>query len=291
VRSKINLKVAAALAGISYNKMLQLNPGFNRAAAKGPYKIVLPIENVEQFSENLIRSPYHESSTPSWTHYRMKAGDTLASVSRKFKIPVEEIRRFNHIAKANPRRGTNLLIPDDGSKISTVASAPSISAIRFDDPPPKRKLKTNSNTIASRVNKKLIEAEIRSTKTYNLQPGDTVYMVRSTDTLEKIAHRFQISPEALRTANRLKGQVSPGKHLVIPTHRVATNLARNDSRAEAKKAPFSSNTTYQVRRGDTIAKIAKRFHTSPASIRLANLIDDSSLLEGVNLVIPSPVRS
>lgn len=288
VRSKINLKVAAALAGISYNKMLQLNPGFNRAAAKGPYKLVLPIENVEQFSENLVRSPYHETSAPTWKHYRMKAGDTLATVSRKFKIPVDEIRRFNHLAKSNPRRGTNILIPDDSSKITALASAPAISAITFDDPPSKRKTKKMGESIASRVSSKLIQAENRS-KTYNLQPGDTIYMVRSSDTLEKIAHRFQISPAALKTANRLKGPVSPGKHLVIPTHRVASNLARIEVKVANK--PTVSNTVYQVRRGDTIAKIAKRFHTSAASIRLANLIDDSSLLEGVNLVIPSPVRS
>lgn len=282
VRSKINLKVAAALAGISYNKMLQLNPGFNRAAAKGPYKLVLPIESVEQFSENLVRSPYHETSTPSWTHYRMKAGDTLTTVSKKFKIPVDEIRRFNHLAKNNPRRGTNILIPDDGTKIAP--STPSISAISFDDAPPKRKLKNLGDSIATKVSKKLIQAEISSGKAYNLQPGDTIYMVRSSDTLEKIAKRFQITPQALRTANRLKGQVSAGKHLVIPTHRVATNLAR----VEVKKPAVVSNKYYQVKRGDTIAKIAKRFHTSPASIRLANLIDDSSLLEGVSLVIPSP---
>ena len=56
IGTQINLKYAAYLAGISDKKMMQLNPGFNRpsTSTKGPYKLVLPIENVEQFTENLL---------------------------------------------------------------------------------------------------------------------------------------------------------------------------------------------------------------------------------------------
>jgi LysM repeat protein len=120
-----------------------------------------------------------------------------------------------------------------------------------------------------------------------MQPGDTVYMVRSNDTLDKVARKFNISPDTLITANNLKGgKITPGKRMIIPTHKEVKLAASGRSR------PILPNETlYKVRRGDTIAKIAKRFRTSPAAIRIANLVDDSSLTEGINLVIPKPIRS
>jgi LysM repeat protein len=45
-----------------------------------------------------------------------------------------------------------------------------------------------------------------------------------------------------------------------------------------------------VRKGDTVEKIARRFHTSPAAIRITNLVDNSSISEGDKLVIPTHIR-
>ena len=293
VRNKINLKVAASLAGLSYNKILQLNPGFTRAAAKGPYKLVLPIENIEQFSENLVRSPYNDRSSLGWTHYRMKSGDTLLSVAKKFKTTTDEIRKLNHLAKTNPRRGTNLLIPDAGDKSTAIASA--LTSEEYEQPPVRSRSRIReTDSVASKVSKKLIEAESRTAPTYHLQPGDTVYMVRNNDTLDTIAKRFHISGDALISANKLKGrQITPGKHMVIPTHdsEVKITTATTTTTTTSKRIVGPGETIYMVRRGDTIAKIAKRFRISPSAIRVANLVDDNSLLEGLHLVIPAPIRS
>src|SRR3990167_6402933 len=84
VGKQISLKYAATLAGISHQKMIQLNSGFGRSSTstKGPSKLVLPIENIEQFTENLARSPL--SRPINWMHYKVKSGDTIASVAKKF---------------------------------------------------------------------------------------------------------------------------------------------------------------------------------------------------------------
>lgn len=288
VHSKINLKAAASLAGMSYNKMLSLNPGFTRAAAKGPYKIVIPIENVEQFSENMIRSPFNSRSSLGWIHYRMKAGDTLASVAKKFKTTPDEIRKLNRLVKSNPRRGTNLLIPDHNDNTTTLAS--SLAGEEFAEPVASRKKGRNIQTesVAMKVNQKLLAAEINIKLPYRMQPGDTVYMVRNADSLDKIADKFNITPDSLIVANNLKNRdVRPGKRLIIPTHHREVKLA-----ISGRSRPVLPNEKiYRVKRGDTIAKIAKNFNTSPASIRIANLIDDNALMEGIKLVIPAPIRT
>src|SRR3990167_1689774 len=109
--TQISLKYAAQLAGISDKKIIQLNPGFSKSATstKKAYKLVLPIENVEQFTENLAQSPLNQQI--NWTHYKVKSGDTFASIAKKFDTTVSAIRKLNHLSKNNLRQGTNLLIP------------------------------------------------------------------------------------------------------------------------------------------------------------------------------------
>jgi membrane-bound lytic murein transglycosylase D len=282
VQKKMNLRQAAALAGISYTKMMQLNPGYNRPASKSGYKLILPIETLEQFSENLMHSPYREYTPPTWMHYRMKPGDTLLSVAKKFKTTSDAIRKLNHLAKVAPRRGTNLLIPQ-------LKDATTLASNRDDEAPAQRPMqptkKKSFGSIATRLSQRLYASSGKASAAYSLQPGDTIYMVRSNDTLDTIARRFHIPVETLRYANRLEGrEVSPGKEVVIPTHPGETRMATNPQTQ-------TREVTYIVRTGDTIATIAKRFNTSPASIRVANMIDDSSLIEGFSLIIPTTVTA
>jgi membrane-bound lytic murein transglycosylase D len=268
VGSQINLQYAATLAGISYKKLMQLNPGFNRQATsmKGPTKLVLPIENVEQFSENLTRSPI--SHQINWIHYKVKSGDTLISVARKFDTTSVAIRKLNHLTKNALRHGSNLLIPTNGEPEIEVAS------------------RTEDVIITSKKSNK--RAEIVPITTinrdrsgnYTLQPGDTIYMVRSKDTLVSIAKRFHVSSKILQMTNQLSSAtVETGKQLIIPTHSITT---------ENQIEP--GDTIYLVRQGDTIKTVARKFSTTPSAIRLANLMERNSLKEGERLVIPTHMR-
>lgn len=198
VGTQINLKRAATLAGISYQKLMQLNSGFNRASTskKGPYKLVVPIENVEQFSENLARSPLNRQAI-QWTHYYVKSGDTLVSISKKFNTNVAALRKLNHLSKNTLRHGTDLLIPKASHKRDN----------EFSD--------EKEIFISSKKTPSLLAVANR----YALQPGDTVYMVRANDTVTSIAKRFHISKQALREANLMDDNaLLEGEKIIVPTH-------------------------------------------------------------------------
>lgn len=283
VGPSINIKYAASLAGMSYQKLIQLNPGYNRpSTSKGPYKLVLPIENVEQFSENLSRSPLNTQI--DWIHYKVKSGDTLATISRKFKTTVTAIRKMNHLNKVAIKRGTNLLIPFTGDK--TLGDENDTDFVTIKD---EETSTAEVPTILAKKIKKLEEQTVvaNTNGKYTLQPGDTIYMVRSKDTLVKIAKRFHISTQSLTAANRMKGKIKPGTQLIIPTH--AKTLARA-STSSSQKNLEPGDTLYMVRRGDTVEKIAHKFKTTASAIRLSNLIDNDSLNEGESLIIPTHFR-
>lgn len=283
IGTQIHLKRAASLAGISYQKLIQLNPGFNRATTsnQAPYKLVLPIENVEQFTESFANSPLNNAV--NWLHYRVKSGDTIFTIAKKFDTNINELRKMNHLSKNNLLRpGTNLLLPnkektidDDFSAEETVNETPKIS-----DRVIVAKKDKGSDEIVS------ISVPTNQVQKYTLQPGDTIYMVRANDTLDKIANRFHTNSYNIRMANKIStNKLQPGSQLIIPTH--ATTLAKNVTSSGDKL--FPGDTVYMVRRGDTVEKIARKFRTKASAIRIINLVDNNSLNEGQKLIIPTHI--
>lgn len=282
VGTQINLQYAASLAGISFRKIKQLNPGFNgpSTSRKGPYKLVLPIENVEQFTENLARTPLNRRI--NWFHYKVRTGDTLVSISKKFSTSVTELRKLNHLSKNVLHHGANLLIPNKGQV--QMAEEDADEAVTDVVPVKKETTVVAQNRKPSNETNESYESYAK----YNLKPGDTIYMVRAKDSLQSIAKRFRVSSRLLKEANNLTGNmVKPGKELVVPTHAAQSVAVASVFKG---KSISPGDTVYMVRHGDTIEKIARKFHTTPAAIRLTNLVDNNSLSDGQSLIIPTHMR-
>lgn len=202
-------------------------------------------------------------------HYKVKTGDTLVSIANKFQTTPKEIRQLNRLTKNTVRHGNHLLIPSTGTNVVAEREVSTQAKPAF------------VNIVTEKAKPTL--SFNKSTSRYIMQPGDTVYMVRKKDSLASISKRFRINGQSILAANRLKASlVLPGTQLIIPTHRA------NDNRSVKQVQP--GDTIYMVRRGDTIKTISRKFHTTPSAVRLANLIDDNSLQEGVKIIVPTGNR-
>lgn len=270
VGSQINLKFAASLAGMSYKALKRLNPGFNRGttSSKGPYKLVLPIQSIIKFTENLINNPL--ASQTDWTKYKIQSGDTLISIAKKFQVSVIALRRMNQLKSHMIHPGAILLVPNQDKR----PTSPLESIERFAAKQPINTYVKSEQHVA--IRKAFTKAK------YRLAAGDTIYMVRNKDTLASIAKKFHVNRMLLQTVNQLHDNpIKVGEHLIIPTH---------VSDPSSKDNLMPGDTLYMVRNGDTIEKIALKFHTTPAAIRLANLIDNNLLEEGEKLVVPTHLQ-
>jgi LysM repeat protein len=98
-------------------------------------------------------------------------------------------------------------------------------------------------------------------------PGFGAYKVKQGDTLSQIAGRYGTSVKTLVALNQLPGNgnaIYAGEILKMPAKGSTTRTAQPAKRSQLGR------TTYVVKRGDTVSKIAKRFKCSQANLLAAN---------------------
>jgi murein DD-endopeptidase MepM/ murein hydrolase activator NlpD len=128
--------------------------------------------------------------------------------------------------------------------------------------------------------------------------GGTKIIVGTSDTLDVLAKRYHVTPQAIMAANGYKGPraLSPGQQLVIP-HPGATAAAPAPVMAPVAAAPVmvakpvaavaAPSSAHFVNHGDTLASIARKNHISTAELARANGLAPSAKLKlGTKLTVP-----
>ena len=105
------------------------------------------------------------------------------------------------------------------------------------------------------------------------------YQVQQGDTLRSISEKVGVTPEALKKANHLKGgALRPNQVLTIPG-------SKTKKISKAKPSASSRNDVYRVKKGDTLARIAKKTGVSTSELRELNELQGGPLKRGQLLVL------
>ena len=205
------------------------------------------------------------------TRHSVVAGETLSSISRRYKVGVDRLVAENHITNPNALRlGQEIFIP--GHK----------------GPP-------------------AVPKAISVTEPEKRDPGKT-HTVRAGDTLSSISRHFGVTSTSIAIVNRLldPNAIRIGQKLEIPNGSSLPSLAKQHNQpkqqpSSPKPEPTSSDETiapdgygyYQIEPGDTLHSIAISFGTNPGEIRILNDFshDNSSLRIGDYLLVPVPDES
>jgi murein DD-endopeptidase MepM/ murein hydrolase activator NlpD len=118
----------------------------------------------------------------------------------------------------------------------------------------------------------------------------TTIIVGTSDTLEGLARRYNVTPAAILAANGYKGPraLSPGQQLIIP-HQAALAAAPATVAPASKPVAVASAapSVHVVNPGDTLAGIARHNHLSVAELAKANNLDVTAKLRlGTKLTVP-----
>lgn len=120
---QLELLRASELAGVELATLRAFNPGQLRWATSPdrPPQLLLPLGNGERFELGVAQLT--EEDRVRWQHYRIKRGDSLIRIAKKFNTDVGLLRQANGIRGSRIRAGDTLMIPYGSSWASSLALA------------------------------------------------------------------------------------------------------------------------------------------------------------------------
>ena len=220
-----------------------------------------------------LKIPTSEENTQ--TTYTVKSGDTLYSIANRFNTTVQAIKSLNNLTSNTLTIGQILKIPttdnnlpEEGTDEYTIQSGDSLYSIA-------QKFNTTVNDLI----------EYNQLATTIIQPGQVlkipkvtstniVYTVKKGDTLYSIANNYGVSVDAIKKLNNLTSNIlSIGQQLYIPKDSVV------------EETDF---VVYEVKPGDTLYSIAKKYNTTPEAIKNYNNLTSNLLT--INQVLQIPVE-
>ncbi len=257
---KIDVKLAAKLAGVSVEEFTQLNPAHNRpvmANATGTQNILLPTGTEDEFAENLAN---YNKPLVSWQTHYAKRGERLGTIAKQYGISVAQLRDANDLsAKQRLRPNQPLLVPATGGVIDhAVAAVP--------------------DTVAE-----------KSPAPADAKPAVIRHTVKNGDTVFSIAKRYGLTSKQLLAQNGLKnGKLRKGQVLVITSEKNRADESREKVTKSKAKARGPEKINYVVKRGETLSSIAKKFNVEPGELQRWNKLRGSRLAPGRKLAIYKP---
>jgi murein DD-endopeptidase MepM/ murein hydrolase activator NlpD len=124
--------------------------------------------------------------------------------------------------------------------------------------------------------------------TRNAHGGATI-IVGTSDTLEIIAKRHNVSTAEILRANGYKGPraLSPGQQLIIPPRQATAAATPAPAVAAPATRVAAASSVHVVNKGDTLHSIARRNHVPVGELAKANNLDQSAKLSiGMKLTVP-----
>ncbi len=248
VAGQIDLNVAAELAGLSKEELLALNPAFNHWVTDpdGPHYLLVPVAKAESFATAVAALPPDERVRV--VYHRVRKGDTLGEIADRYGVSVAALRASNKIRGSIIYPGQDLLVEaapraGDRTYTATLASLSSEPVARRPQSSSNRHVVRRGDTLwsiarehgtsidrlakangISRSSTLSIgqvlsipgKARLASTNAGSFSQSMT-YVVRSGDTLSRIADRFRVRLSDLLGWNDLtvRSIIKPGQRLVM----------------------------------------------------------------------------
>lgn len=190
--AKIDVKVAAKLAGMSEEDFVALNPAHNKPVAAGTGLFILPLDKADAFKANLES---YDKPLVSWTTYQAKRYEALDAIAKRHALTVAQLKAANPELKVDKksrlRAASAVMVPitREAGQPVRVAQVTAVRAVAPASPAP-------------------VQAAV-TLKLYTVRAGDTLY---------GIAQRYRTGVETLLALNKLSANavLQPGLKLRLP---------------------------------------------------------------------------
>ena len=229
--------------------------------------------NYKRYAEAVVKAVSDYKNIPYTTSnkkdtYTVVRGDTLWNISKKFNIPIEEIKRLNNLDSNLLYVGQVLKLPTFETttdtnityivqKGDTLYSIAKKNDISLSDLKKYNDLTSDNLSIGQELNIPKGTSIITPSEDEVINEG-TVYEVQKGDTLYSISKKFNTTVDKIKELNSIVGDIlTIGTNLLIPT------------------SSLSDIIIHKVVSGDSLWSLANKYNTTIDSIKkLNNLVSD-----------------
>lgn len=237
-------------------------------------------ENYEELAESVISAvanyigvPYTPPEGLITNTYVVQKGDTLYSIANKLGTTVSELKKENNLTSNTLQIGEILRIPtkeiyEEEENIYIVKKGDSLYSIANKYNTTVEELKRINNLTSNILSIGQI-LKLPSDKASDVENEENTisYTVQKGDSLYSIARKYDTTIDRIKDLNNLTTNLlSIGQVLLIPTD---TNL----------------ETTYTVKKGDSLYSIAKKYNTTVDRLKQLNNLTSNLLSIGQILIV------
>jgi membrane-bound lytic murein transglycosylase D len=241
LNQRMDLSKVAAMADIDEDELFQLNPAFKkRMTVDGPQHLLVPTAKAQLLTASLSNMKPQE--LVDWQQYRVRTGDTLASLASRYQVSVNSLKDSNRLSGNSLHVGQALSIP---TQPGMTPARPVFEEMASRDKPTRSRnyrVKKGDNlmTIAKankvevkdlqhwnqlsgqnlKVGQTLVMQDMISPKGKAKGKGSdkksTQYTIRKGDSMYMVAKRFNVEMEHLQRLNPRSGHaLKPGQTLTV----------------------------------------------------------------------------
>ena len=175
-------------------------------------------------------------------------GENLRDIAKKYGVSATDVKRWNNLRRGKVKEGDRLeiqVIEHQVAKASTVPTTESTVTERVDT---RASVNEENRSTASRSERPSRAKETTSAKAAAAKT--TIYSVRSGDSLDKIAKKFGVSINDIRSANGMSQgttRINIGQKLKIPAAK-SVSSAKKSTKSKSKTTNSSSKKKKSSRR-------------------------------------------
>ncbi len=229
--------------------------------------------NITDYAEGVVKAiaeytgyPYTKEEAIE-SQYIVQKGDTLYSISKKFNIPVSDIKNINGLTSDNLSIGQVLFLDNQNEPIEDLSTyivkkGDTLYSIAIQNNLTVEELKKINNLTNNTLS---IGQQLKIPTTGQENNNMTIYKVQKGDSLWKIAQRFNIPVTELIEQNGLKDlTLQINQELLVPK---------------------MEEDTYIVKKGDTLWSVSRENNIEVSKLKELNQLTDNLLTIGQVLKI------
>jgi membrane-bound lytic murein transglycosylase D len=197
VRKDETVNSIARKYGVSASRIISYNKLGKRKLVPGR-RITIPVAGERSYADSRSSQKKSKSEVASSGRYKVKKGETLFMISRRFSVSVDQLKELNNLKAGKINAGQVLKIPRNKAEADAENGDDSVKSVKK----PAKESKINKQVLSANDVDKL---------------GTDKYIVVKNDSLQSIAKKNNTNVSKLMELNNISSneKIIPGQILVI----------------------------------------------------------------------------